>query len=133
MSEESNDNTKVDQITREPETPIIKTKDPKKVAAGKKLAEYHKKAKKALEIEKSRVNNEVIEEEAVEGGYSRWMPQLSFTTVLTVIGLGLTGLDLYFRFYKKTEAVTPVKKPSKMETNEVKDVKSQIPVRIGME
>ena len=104
MSEESNDNTKVDQITREPETPIIKTKDPKKVAAGKKLAEYHKKAKKALEIEKSRVNNEVIEEEAVEGGYSRWMPQLSFTTVLTVIGLGLTGLDLYFRFYKKNRS-----------------------------
>jgi len=68
-----------DQITKEPETPIVKQKDPKKIAAGKKLAEYHRNAKKALE--KSEV-------------HENWTPSL--TTALTLVGIGLTALDLYF-------------------------------------
>ena len=33
-----------------------------------------------------------------------WLPELSFTTVLTVVGIGLTAADLFFRFYtSKTE------------------------------
>jgi len=44
---------KDDIITKEPEQ-IVKQKDPKKVAAGKRLAEYHKKARDALKIEKDR-------------------------------------------------------------------------------
>ena len=30
----------------------------------------------------------------------KWLPELSFTTVLTVVGIGLTAADLFFRFYR---------------------------------
>ena len=43
----------VEQITEVP-TEIKKEKDPKKVAAGKTLAEYNKKAKEALQRERER-------------------------------------------------------------------------------
>ena len=68
----------------------IKKKDPKKVAAGKNLAEYNKKAKDALAREMKR---EADPEE-------KWLPELSFTTVLTVVGIGLSAADLFFRFYR---------------------------------
>ena len=93
MSDENNE-----QITKVPE-PVrnitnekvnkLKTKDPKKVAAGKKLAELNKKAKDALAREMKR---EADPEE-------KWLPELLFTTVLTVVGIGLTAADLFFRFY----------------------------------
>jgi len=92
MSEEAND-----QITKEPETPIVKQKDPKKVAAGKKLAEYKRNAKK----EAAPSNNE----ESHDGS---WAPQLSVTTALTVIGIGLTAADLYLRWRK--DPVEPVRR-----------------------
>ena len=30
----------------------------------------------------------------------KWLPELSFSTVLTVVGIGLTDADLFFRFYR---------------------------------
>ena len=102
----SGDNIDNEQITKVPE-PVrnmtnekvnkIKTKDPKKVAAGKKLAEYNKKAKDALAREMKR---EADPED-------KWLPELSFTTVLTVVGIGLTAADLFFRFYRSKTPVTP--------------------------
>ena len=68
----------------------LKTKDPKKVAAGKKLAELNKKAKDALAREMKR---EADPED-------KWLPELSFSTVLTVVVIGLTAADLFFRFYR---------------------------------
>ena len=86
MSDDNNE-----QITKVPE-PVnkLKTKDPKKVAAGKKLAELNKKAKDALAREMKR---EADPED-------KWLPELSFSTVLTVVGIGLTDADLFFRFYR---------------------------------
>ena len=86
MSDDNNE-----QITKVPE-PVnkLKTKDPKKVAAGKKLAELNKKAKDALAREMKR---EAYPED-------KWLPELSFSTVLTVVGIGLTATDLFFRFYR---------------------------------
>ena len=86
MSDDKNE-----QITKVPE-PVnkLKTKDPKKVAAGKKLAELNKKAKDALAREMKR---EADPED-------KWLPELSFSTVLTVVGIGLTAADLFFRFYR---------------------------------
>ena len=88
-----------EQITKVPE-PVrnitkekvneIKTNDPKKVAAGKKLAELNKKAKDALAREMKR---EADPED-------KWLPELYFSTVLTVVGIGLTATDLFFRFYR---------------------------------
>jgi hypothetical protein len=74
---------KIDQITKEPET-ALPQKDLKKVAAGKKLAEYHKKAKRALEAETP----------TEEVGKS-WVPEMSFATVLSLVGISLTVMDLY--------------------------------------
>ncbi|KAK3727198.1 hypothetical protein QZH41_001832 [Actinostola sp. cb2023] len=91
MSDEPND-----QITKEPETPIVKQKDPKRVAAGKKLAEYHRTAKKALE------NSETPSAEPPND----WAP--SFTTVLTLVGISLTALDLYLRWKKEIPVKTTV-------------------------
>ena len=88
-----------EQITKVPE-PVrnitkekvneIKTNDPKKVAAGKKLAELNKKAKDALAREMKR---EADPED-------KWLPELYFSTVLTVVGIDLTATDLFFRFYR---------------------------------
>jgi len=112
-----------DIITKEPENPIIKQKDPKKVAAGKRLAEYHKKAKKALEIEK---NHETEEETS-----NSWTPEISLTTALTLVGISLTVIDLYFRWRNNKKVYTPVK-TSKMEDITPETNKIPIP-RIGME
>ena len=86
MSDDNNE-----QITKVPE-PVnkLKTKDPKKVAAGKKLAELNKKAKDALAREMKR---EADPED-------KWLQELLFSTILTVVGIGLTAADLFFRFYR---------------------------------
>ena len=52
------------------------------------------------------------ESDSEDSGES-WLPELSFSTVLTVVGIGLTAADLFFRFYRsKTEKdsydLTPV-------------------------
>ena len=86
MSDHNNE-----QITKVPEAkPASKNKDTKKVAAGKKLGKYNKKEKDAREM-KREANSE-------DSGES-WLPELSFSTVLTVVGIGLTAIDLFFRFY----------------------------------
>jgi len=91
-----------DQITKEPEAPIVKQKDPKKVAAGKKLAEYHKNAKKAMS------------EAPIVETTNNWAPSL--TTTLTLVGIGLTALDLYFRWKKEAPiaatTITPTPIPA---------------------
>ena len=87
----SGDNIDNEQITKVPYAkPASKNKDPKEVAAGKKLAQYNKKAKDALAREMKR---EADPED-------KWLPELSFTTVLTLVGIGLTAADLFFRFYR---------------------------------
>ena len=82
MSDDNNE-----QITKVPDAkPASKTKDPKKVAAGKKLAELNKKAKDALAREMKR---EADPED-------KWLPELSFSTVLTVLQvLQLCSAELY--------------------------------------
>ena len=105
----SEQNEQIEQITADPEPGNKDTKkrekDPKKVAAGKKLAEYNKKAKEALAREMKR------EEEPAPAGrganentYSEaksWLPELSFATVLSVVGLGFTAFDLFMRYREK--------------------------------
>ena len=107
MSEQS----EVEQITADPapENKYTKKreKDPKKVAAGKKLAEYNKKAKEALAREMKRNENTeiVYNQEKTNNEYNReaksWLPELSFTTVLSVVGLGFTAFDLFMRYKEK--------------------------------
>ena len=123
----SNENIDHEQITKVPDAkPATKNKDSKKVAAGKKLAEYNKKAKEALAREMKR------EADPEDQGES-WLPELSFSTVLTVVGIGVTAIDLFFRFYRsKTEKETPVHTIIKTSPEPEDQQKSCVPPRIGM-
>ena len=92
MSDDNNE-----QITKVPDAkPASRTKDPKKVAAGKNLAELKKKAKDALAREMK------LEADPED----KWLPELSFSTVLTVVGIGFTAADLFFRFYRSKKKKT---------------------------
>ena len=86
-----------------------KEKDPKKVAAGKKLAEYNKKAKEALARENQRAAEQMKREdiknepENNEENTKAWLPELSFTTVLSIIGIGFTAFDMFMRYRQKED------------------------------
>ena len=104
----------VEQITKTPavESNVkTKEKDPKKVAAGKKLAEYNRKAKEALkEKMKREAENEDDRErgerqsKALEGG---WIPELSFTTAISLVGIGLTAINMFMSYKKGTNVDPP--------------------------
>jgi len=96
----------VEQITKEPQEKVEKVKDPKKVAAGKRLAEYHKKAKQALKES---------EEKSSADADGSWLPEISFSTVIGIVGIGLTATDLYFRFRKSDKPSTTQKYKPKLE------------------
>ena len=106
MSEQSE--VEVEQITADPAPENKDTKkrekDPKKVAAGKKLAEYNKKAKEALarEMKREETLRAAEQNENTDSESKSWLPELSFTTVLSVVGLGFTAFDLFMRYREKS-------------------------------
>ena len=69
-----------------------KEKDPKKVAAGKKLADYNKKLKAAYEREKKTKAENVCKS---SGGWSLQ------SIAVGVLVLGVTAYNLYLRYRKK--------------------------------
>ena len=75
-------------------------KDPKKVAAGKKLAEKNRQAKAALEREVKR-ERETAEKEQENENSAGWLPEMSFQTVLSIVGIAFTAFELYQRFRQK--------------------------------
>ena len=100
----------IEQITKTPlQESVKKEKDPKKVAAGKKLAEYNKRAKEALkekmkrEAEKAQENKVIEERETGESADAGgWIPELSFTTVISLVGIGLTAINMFMSYRKGT-------------------------------
>ena len=105
------DNT--EQITKEPSIAPKREKDPKRVAAGKKLAEKNKQMReeharlKASEEER-RVSeaqratdslHEAIEPETETGMSDNLLSQLTLTNVISLVGIGLT---IYAIFFKKS-------------------------------
>ena len=96
----------VEQITKAPIESNVKTKekDPKKVAAGKRLAEYNKRAKEALKEKMKRDAEKEEERETgerhsndLEGG---WIPEISFATAISLVGFGLTAINLFMSYRK---------------------------------
>ena len=75
-------------------------KDPKKVAAGKKLAEKNRQAKAALDREVKR-EREMAEKEQENENSPGWLPEMSFQTVLSIVGIVFTAIELYQRFRQK--------------------------------
>ena len=104
----------VEQITKTPIESNVKTKekDPKKVAAGKRLAEYNKRAKEALkekikrEAEKEEERDEQSKNLTAEG----WIPEISFTTAISLVGIGLTAINL-FMSYRKDDPPPVIERP----------------------
>ena len=78
-----------------------KEKDPKKVAAGKKLAEKNRQAKAALERE---IKREIAEKEKENENSTGWLPEMSFQTVLSIVGVAFTAFELYQRFRPKSSS-----------------------------
>ena len=108
----------VEQITKTPVESNVKTKekDPKKVAAGKKLAEYNKRAKEALKEKMKRDAEKATEPEERETGESQnsktftaegWIPEISFTTAISLVGIGLTAINMFMSYRKDTKVISP--------------------------
>ena len=107
VSETVNENQKLatqeEQITKPaPKVKPQREKDPKKVAAGKKLAEKNRKAKAALEREVKR-EREIAEKEQENENSAGWLPEMSFQTVLSIVGIAFTAFELYQRFRPKSK------------------------------
>lgn len=135
MSEEVAKEVAVEQITKTPTVPvekIQKKKDPKKIAAGKRMAEKNKEAKEALTREMEReAEIESKKAEIKKESSISLFPELSFTTVLAIVGTGVGLVNLYYRFYlTKVEVQRP--KVGKESEVAMEEPKSKIPVRVGM-
>ena len=105
VSETVNENQKLatqeEQITKPaPKVKPQREKDPKKVAAGKKLAEKNRQAKAALEREVKR-EREIAEKEQENENSAGWLPEMTFQTVLSIVGIAFTVFELYQRFRQK--------------------------------
>ena len=99
LAESGYGQTQEEQITKPaPKGKPQRKKDPKKVAAGKKLAEKNRQAKAALDREVKR-EREITEKENENS--PGWLPEMSFQTVLSIVGIVFTAIELYQRFRQK--------------------------------
>ena len=106
VGETVNENQKLaaqeEQITKPaPKVKPQREKDPKKVAAGKKLAEKNRQAKAALERELKR---EIAEKEKENENSAGWLPEMSFQTVLSIVGVAFSAFEMYKRFRPKVSS-----------------------------
>ena len=110
---------------------VKRKKHPKKVAAGKRLAEHNRIIREAL----NRELKQESEEEAEVRDSSSWLPNTSFTTILSVVGIGLTIFDLYLRTRQKQRPKTLQSPRTENEIPEVvtKTQSQQQSKRFGME
>ena len=93
--------TQEEQITKPaPKVKPQREKDPKKVAAGKKLAEKNRQTKAELEREVKR-EREIAEKEQENENSAGWLPEMTFQTVLSIVGIAFTAFELYQRFRQK--------------------------------
>ena len=98
----SDNGDNVEQITKTPSNVLKREKDPKRVAAGKKLAESNKRMReeharyKALEVQRtSEAPPETTESETNDG---EWLSKLSLTNVISLVGIGLAVFNIYMRY-----------------------------------
>ena len=118
--------TQEEQITKPaPKVKPQREKDPKKVAAGKKLAEKNRQAKAALEREVKR-EREIAEKEQENENSAGWLPEMTFQTVLSIVGIAFTAFELYQRFRQK-ESSGSAQRPIYSITAEVKPEQSSEP------
>ena len=126
----------VEQITKTPveSNDRTKEKDPKKVAAGKRLAEYNKRAKEALKEKMKREAEKEVERETGESALEvGWIPEISFTTAISLVGIGLTALNMFMSYRKDTKVDPPPRLPESPIREKGSVIASKIPVpKMGM-
>ena len=129
--------TQEEQITKPaPKVKPQREKDLKKVAAGKKLAEKNRKAKEALEREVKR-EREIAEREKENENSAGWLPEMTFQTVLSIVGIAFTAFELYQRFRQKSSSVSvqstisPREEPKQSEAPTSEAPTSEAPTRVA--
>ena len=108
-----------EQITKTPSNVPKKEKDPKRVAAGKKLAESNRRMReeharfKAAEAQKAAEAPADTPETDPETEGSGWLPKLSLTNVISLVGIGLTVYNIFIRSREKppTNNTEPWREP----------------------
>ena len=121
--------TQEEQITKPaPKVKPQKEKDPKKVAAGKKLAEKNRQAKAALE---RKIKREIAEKEQENKNSAGWLPEMSFQTVLSVVGIAFTAFELYQRFRQKESSVSVQSTISPRAEPKHSEALSEAPTRVA--
>ena len=119
----------VEQITKTPVESNVKTKekDPKKVAAGKKLAEYNKRAKEALKekMKRDAEKEEERDEQSKDITAVGWIPEISFTTAISLVGIGLTAINMFMSYRKDTEVEPSPRLPESPIRDSIKDSHTQ--------
>ena len=129
VAETVNENQKFaaqeEQITKPaPKVKPQKEKDPKKVAAGKKLAEKNRQAKAALERE---IKREIAEKEKENENSAGWLPEMSFQTVLSIVGVAFSAFEMYKRFHPKASSPRAEPKQSDSGAGESQAPSSEAP------
>ena len=113
-----------EQITKPaPKVKPQKEKDPKKVAAGKKLAEKNRQAKAALERE---IKREIAEKEKENENSTGWLPEMSFQTVLSIVGVAFSAFEMYKRFRPKVSSPRAEPKKSGGEAGATAEQRSEL-------
>ena len=114
-----------EQITKPaPKVKPQKEKDPKKVAAGKKLAEKNRQAKAALERE---IKREIAEKEKENENSAGWLPEMSFQTVLAIVGVAFSAFEMYKSFRPKSSSPRAKPKQSGGKAGESQAPSSEAP------
>ena len=103
----STDNAEHEQITKVPSNVPKREKDPKRVAAGKKLAENNKRMREEYARYKASEAQRVTEappettDTEHETNDSDLLSKLSLTNVISLIGIGLAVYNIYVRSVDK--------------------------------
>ena len=128
----------VEQITKAPNSPAPREKDPKRVAAGKALQVKNREAKEELlryraqEAERNKQMKQENEEYKAEkeerlqvedpGSSDGFLEHLTLTNILSLVGVGLTVYALFF----KKEAKKQVEWKEPVETTFEKQPKAKV-------
>ena len=92
----SDEPKQVEQITKEPSEAPKREKDPKRVAAGKKLAENNKRMREEHARYKASEEERQSYVPETETGGSDFLSQLSLTNVISLVGIVLTVYTIFF-------------------------------------
>ena len=121
----SDDTQRVEQITKEPSDVPKREKDPKRVAAGKKLAEKNKQMREEHARYKASEEERQASVPETETGGSDLLSQLSLTNVISLVGIGLTVYTIFFsnRGEKRVAWQEPVHTTMKREESKTEEPK----------